>query len=267
MKLRKLLALQTALPRRLELVLWCALLAAMAWTSAALRPAQAAEIAVAPEIQAVLDSIDRSPTDRETDRRRRPGETLTFFGVKSGMAVLDIGTGRGYTAELLARVVGPKGSVVAQNDPLVLEKFLQNQLDPRFRQPTMRNVRHVVRQFDDPVPPNAGPFDLITLVFAYHDTVWMGRDRKAMNQALFKSLKPGGHLVVVDHAGNPGTGATQTETLHRIEETVVREEFAAAGFKLIDEASFLRNPDDPRDAPFFRATVPVDEFILKYTKP
>ena len=183
------------------------------------------------------------------------------------MAVLDIGTGRGYTAELLARVVGPKGSVVAQNDPLVLEKFLQNQLDPRFRQPTMRNVRHVVRQFDDPVPPNAGPFDLITLVFAYHDTVWMRRDRKAMNQALFKALKPGGHLVVVDHAGNPGTGATQTETLHRIEEIVVREELAAAGFKLIDEADFLRNPDDPRDAPFFRATVPVDEFVLKYTKP
>jgi predicted methyltransferase len=229
--------------------------------------AGAAEIVVAPEIQAILDSPDRNPKDRETDVRRHPGETLTFFGVKPGMTVLDIGAGRGYTSELLARSVGAKGTVVAQNDPIVLEKFLQNQLDPRFRQPIMKNVRHVVRPFDDPVPPNSGPFDLITLVFAYHDTEWMGRDRKAMNQALFKALKPGGRLVLIDHAGNPGTGATQTESLHRIEESLVRSELAAAGFRLVEEANFLRNPDDPRDAPFFRATVPVDEFVLKYDKP
>ena len=41
----------------------------------------------------------------------------------------------------------------------------------------------------------------------------------------------------------------------------------AAGFKLVDEAKFLRNPDDPRDTPFFKATIPVDGFVLKFTKP
>jgi predicted methyltransferase len=88
-----------------------------------------------------------------------------------------------------------------------------------------------------------------------------------MNRALFGALKPGGYLVVADHAGNPGTGITQTDTLHRIEESAERAELEAAGFRLVDEGQFLRNPNDPRDAPFFKATVPVDQFILKYQKP
>ena len=34
----------------------------------------------------------------------------------------------------------------------------------------------------------------------------------------------------------------------------MKSELEAAGFKLVDEAQFLRNPDDPRDAPFFKST-------------
>ena len=227
----------------------------------------AADVVVPPAIQAIVDSPDRSPADRETDKRRHPAELLAFSGVQPGMAVFDSGTGRGYTAELLARVVGPQGSIVAQNDPIVFDRFLKSQWDPRFAHPRMRNVTTVVRPYDDPIPSDSGPFDLITAIYIYHDTVWMGRDRKAMNLAFFNALKPGGHLILADHSGGPGTGATQTDTLHRIEESVVRSELEAAGFKLVDTAPFLRNPDDPRDAPFFKATVPVDGFVLKYVKP
>jgi predicted methyltransferase len=231
------------------------------------RIALSADVVVPPEVQAIVDSPDRTQADRETDRRRHPAEMLAFFGVKPGMVVLDVFTGRGYTAELLARAVGPNGSIVAQNDPIVFEKFLKGQWDPRFGQDVMKNVQHVVTPLDAPIPSNSGPYDLITFIFGYHDSVWLGRDRVAMNLALFNALKPGGHLVVADHAGNPGTGATQTETLHRIEESVERAELEAAGFRLVDEGQFLRNPNDPRDTPFFKATVPVDQFILKYEKP
>ena len=79
MKLGNSLAGGSALPRWFDAVLWCAFLVIMSWANVGPSPAQAAEIAVAPEIQAVLDSIDRSPADRETDRRRRPGETLHFL--------------------------------------------------------------------------------------------------------------------------------------------------------------------------------------------
>jgi len=47
----------------------------------------------------------------------------------------------------------------------------------------------------------------------------------------------------------------------------VRQEIEAAGFKLIEEANFLRNPADPREAAVFRPQVPNDEFVLKYQKP
>jgi predicted methyltransferase len=229
--------------------------------------ALAAEVVVPPAIQFIVDSPDRSQADRDIDKRRHPAQLLAFAGVKPGMTVFDFGTGRGYTAELLARAVGPKGSVIAQNDPIVFDKFLKGQWDPRFASPPMKNVTPVVRASDDPVPAGAGPFDLITAIYMYHDTVWMGRDRQAMNRAFFGALKPGGHLILVDHSGRPGTGTTQTDTLHRIEESVVKSELEAAGFTLEDEAQFLRNPDDPHDAPFFKSSVPVDGFVLKYVKP
>ncbi len=248
-------------PRRIAAVAGIILLAAGHCAIAA------ADVVVPAEIQAIVDSADRSAADRETDQRRHPAELLAFFGVKPGMSVLDIGAGRGYTAELLARAVGPGGSIVGQNDTFIFEKFLKSQPDPRFSTAIMKNVQHVVRPYDDPVPPGTGPFDLITMVFVYHDTEWLGRNREDMNRRLFNALKPGGHLVVVDHAGNLGTGASQTQTLHRIEESVVRSELAAAGFKLGDEAQFLRHPDDPRDKGFREATVPVDQFVLKFQRP
>jgi predicted methyltransferase len=153
---------------------------------AAAAPAGAGEITVPAEIRAIIDSPDRSAGDRDTDKRRHPAQLLAFSGLKPGMSVLDVGSGRGYGAELLARAVGPTGSVIAQNDPIVFEKFLKGQWDPRFSTPVMKNVKTVVRPIDDPVPPGAGPFDLIMFVYMYHDTVWMGRDRKAMNAALYR---------------------------------------------------------------------------------
>ena len=252
---------------RIKSLLLAAIVAgALLFASAPLALA-ADDVTVPPEIQAIVDNPERSDADRETDKRRHPAQMLAFFGVRPGMSVLDIGTGRGYTAELLARAVGPDGFVVAQNDPIIFEKFMKGTPDPRFATDVMKNVRFEVRPYDDPVPPGTEPFDLVTMVFVYHDTEWMGRDRQAMNKKLFDALRPGAHLVVVDHAGNPGTGATQTQTLHRIEESVVRKELAAAGFKLESEAQFLRHPDDPRDKSFREATVPVDQFVLKYRRP
>src|SRR5215207_855273 len=127
--------------------------------------AGAADSVVPAEIRAVIDSPDRSQADRDTDKRRHPADLLAFSGVKPGMSVLDIGSGKGYGAELMARAVGPNGSVIAQNDPIVFEKFMKGQWDPRFATPVMKNVKAVVRPIDDAVPPGSGPFDLIMFVY------------------------------------------------------------------------------------------------------
>lgn len=73
--------------------------------------------------------------------------------------------------------------------------------------------------------------------------------------------------TAVDHAARSGAGIGVVKSLHRIEESVLRGEIEAAGFRLVEEGMFLRNPDDPRDEIVFRAKQPVDEFVLRFVKP
>ena len=215
----------------------------------------------------LVHSQERSDADRVIDQRRQPEKLLEFYGVRPGMRVLDLGAGAGYNTELLARVVGPQGVVYAQNNRYALEHFVKGRLDERLKKPVMRNVVPVVREFDDPVPPEARNLDLVTFDFAYHDTVWMGADRTKMNRAVFAALKPGGVYIVADHSARPGAGISVVKTLHRIDESAVIGEVVAAGFQPVAEGGFLRNPDDPRNAPVFKPKVPNDEFVLKFVKP
>lgn len=219
-------------------------------------------VGAAPDYRAIVASPDRTDADRSDDLHRRPVELLEFADVRRGMHVLEIGAGAGYTAELLARTVGPEGKVFAQNaKPQVL-------FEKRMQQSTaMKNVVPVIRPFDDPVPPQARDLDLITLILFYHDITYMPVDRAKMNRAFFEALKPGGHLIVIDHAAKAGADIGVGKTLHRVDEATVRKEVEATGFRLEAHNGFLRNPDDPRTAPFFRMDGPTDRFALKFVKP
>ena len=229
-------------------------------------PSAAAQDTKAPDYEAIIASPDRSDADRQTDVRRYPVKMLAFIGVKPGMKVLDMGAGGGYSTELMARAVGPRGVVYAQESALVMER-VKDRFSLRAQKPDMKNVVHAIRNYDDPIPPEVSGLDLITFFFAYHDVTYMEADRAAMNKKMFAALKPGGFLVISDHSAKPGEGITVAKTLHRIEESVLRQEIEAAGFKLAGEADFLRHPEDPRDAAVFRPAVPVDEFVLKCQKP
>jgi predicted methyltransferase len=219
-----------------------------------------------PDYRALVASPDRSEADRQTDPRRKPEQLLAFAGVRRGMKVLDMGAGAGYSTELLARAVGPGGTVYAQDSPTGSARA-RERFDERAKGPAMRNVVRVLREYDDPVPPSVHDLDLVTFLFAYHDTAFMPVDRARMNRALFDALKPGGVLVISDHSAKPGAGTSVVKTLHRIEESTLRREVEAAGFRLIAQGNFLRNPGDARDAIVFRPEVPVDEFVLKFEKP
>jgi predicted methyltransferase len=221
----------------------------------------------APDYQAIVAAPDRSDADRQTDQRRNPARMLAFTGVKPGMRVLDMEANAGYSTELLARVVGGSGVVYAQDSAELIERIVKDKFELRAQKPAMKNVLHVIRNFDDPIPPDAAGLDLITFFFAYHDTTYMAVDRAEMNRKLFAALKPGGLLVIADHSARAGDGTAVGKTLHRIEESALRQEIEAAGFKLTDEGNFLRHPEDPRDAAVFKPQVPVDEFVLKYQKP
>src|SRR5688500_1352856 len=215
------------------------------------RAGVAAPVVSAPSVSAELRAVelaaDRADEDKALDRGRRPAETLAFFGIVAGMNVGELGAGTGYTAELLARAVVPSGKVYAQTSRYVLERFAEAPWSARLAKPVMQNVVRVDREFVEPLPPEAKDLDAVLMVLFYHDTAWMEVDRAKMNKAVFTALRSGGVHGIVDHSGRDGTGISETKTLHRIEERIVRQEVEAAGFRLAAAGSFLRNPTDPRD--------------------
>ena len=225
------------------------------------------------QIAAVLSAPDRSSADRDNDGRRKAREMLAFIDARPGMRVLDVGAGGGYTAELLARIVGPAGQVFAHNSPEFMKNIIKERFAERLKmyakpnQPP--NLSLNVAPFENPLPANMakGSIDLVTFLFVYHDLGWAGADRAQVNRAVFDALKPGGYYVLADHSGRAGTGITESKSLHRIEEALLRREVESAGFKLVAEGHFLRNPADPRDKSVFKPAQPNDEFVLKFQKP
>ena len=87
-----------------------------------------------------------------------------------------------------------------------------------------------------------------------------------MLKRLHAAMKPGATLVIIDHSARAGDGVKVAQTLHRIEEATVRTELAAAGFELVADADFWRNPNDARTEPFFKLGTPTDQFALKFVR-
>ena len=209
----------------------------------------------------VISSPVRTDQDRRMDASRHPAQFLPFTQVQPGMRVLDVSAGAGYTSQLLALAVGSNGVVWAQTPrpgPA---------LTKRLQEHPQANLVIVTRPFDDPVPEEASNLDLVTIVLNYHDITYLPVDRARMNRSLFAALKPGGHLVIVDHSGRSGTGTSEGKTLHRIDEAVVLSEVRQAGFVLEAEGDFLRNPADSRTESSSEPAVPTDKFALRFVKP
>ena len=223
------------------------------------------------EIFALLAAADRSDDDRKLDEQRKAADFLAFLGVGPGMDVAEVGSGTGYTSELLARAVGPTGRVYGTNTPEILAKFAEGPWSARIARPVNRNIVRKDTPFEAPLPGVTG-LDLVVNVLFYHDTVWLGVDRDRMNKAVFAALRSGGAYVVVDHSAKPGDGLADVKTTHRIDQKVLEAEVEKAGFTLAGSADFLKNPADTRDwndsptaAGARRGT--SDRFVLKFVKP
>jgi predicted methyltransferase len=108
--------------------------------------------------QAAIASPLRTDQDRRMDASRNPAQFLPFTGVAPGMVVLDLSAGGGYTSQLLALSVGPQGKVYAQRTQPgeALTRRLADHQQP--------NLIPVYQPFEDPVPANAPPLDLVTFV-------------------------------------------------------------------------------------------------------
>ena len=219
-------------------------------------------------VEALLSKPDRSEADRAADARRRPAETLAFAGVERGDRVLEFLSGEGYFTRLLADVVGPTGQVEVLELPAAAN--YPGYLDAVRRTVAAEpNARLTIARLSDLAP--AGQFDVVVMIQGYHDLHTKfaeGEDIQAMTRALAGAIKPGGALVVIDHAARPGAGLEVAETLHRIDEADVVRELTAAGFVLEATSDVLRSPDDALEASVFAPAVRgrTDQFMLRFRK-
>lgn len=241
-------------------------------TSAEPAPAASSTSPLSATVEHAVAAADRSADDRTLDAGRHPVELFSFFGIAPGMRVAELAAGGGYTAELLARIVGPSGKVYGQNSKFLLQRYAEKPWTERLQKPVMANVVRFDRDFDEPLPSDVKDLDAVLLLLFYHDTVWMKADREKMNRTIFAALKPGGVFGVIDHSAKAGTGVADTESLHRIEESIVKDEILRAGFVLDGEADFMRHAEDTRDwsaSPRFAGERrgQSDRFVLRFKKP
>ncbi len=223
-------------------------------------------------VTSALSDAGRPDADKQRDAERKPGELVVFAGVKPGTRIVDLIPGTGYYTRIFAKAVGDKGYVYAYV-PSELDAFIQKRLGTTdvskmfAGYPNVTVLHAPIAKF---VTPES--VDIVWTSDNYHDlhdSFFGPADLSVVNKAIFDSLRHGGTYIVVDHAAPAGSGISDTDTLHRIDEATVKKEVEAAGFKLVAESSVLHNPQDNRTLKVFDPAVrgKTDQFVLKFRKP
>lgn len=222
-------------------------------------------------LNAALASAERPAADRVADARRKPAETLDFFGIEPGMTVVDLVAAGGYFTEVLANAVGPQGKVYMQNSPASLtgERGLRTEaaIVERLSGGRLVNVERLNTGYID-LGLAAGSLDAAVIALEYHE---LYRAEDPQTEARFlaemkRVLKSGGILGIIDHAGNAGN---DNGAMHRAELDKVLAGAAAAGFVVDGTSELLRNSADDRSKTVFDASFRgvTDQFIVKLRNP
>lgn len=235
----------------------------------------AAHAAESDPVAAALAS-ERMPGDRVEDSWREPAEVLRFLELERGQHVLDFYAGPGYYSELMARIVGPSGSVTIYNNELY-NQAAHHELLMRLGRNRLPNAKRLNAP-SNYMPLKPASLDRVIFVLVYHDLYWQPRDspepladaQKVLG-ILHSALKPNGLVVVVDHiaaATSRDRVVSVASRLHRIDPNIVREDFARAGFEFVAENAALRHESDDYASSVFSPAVRhrTDQFIYKFRK-
>lgn len=223
---------------------------------------------------AAVEHAERTDADRARDAGRKPAEVLEFFGIEPGMDILDMFSGGGYYTEILSRVTGTDGSVVAHSNQAYAQ-FVGEEATNRYANNRLANVKILMAENQALEFPD-GAFDAVLMVLAYHDIYyvspnngWPKIDGPKLVAELFDALRPGGILGVVDHYAAAGSGRETGNSLHRIDPEIVISELQAAGFVLEAKSDALRNMDDDHSLNMSDPEVrgKTDRFMLRFRKP
>jgi predicted methyltransferase len=245
------------------------LLAASLVATTALAGAHAKHAMKTDSIPAYVQAAVADPgreSDRAKDANRHAAEIVAFSGVKPGDKVLELVPGSGYWTRVFSKVVGANGHVYAAI-PAPMEKYAD---DTKKLPADYPNVSLLEQPADALSTPE--PVDVVFTSQNYHDypDKFMGpTDPAVLNKAVFAALKPGGTYIVIDHVAAAGSGLRDTDTMHRIDPAIVKQQVEAAGFEYVGESNVLRNKTDTHTLTVFDKAIRghTDQFAYKFRKP
>ncbi len=169
----------------------------------------------------LLESPDR-------DLWQRPDQIMDAMAIADASVVADIGAGSGWFTIRLARRVGPRGLVYAED----VQPEMINAISRRVQREGLTNVKPVLGRGSDPRLPQRS-IDAVLIVDAYHEM----QDRVTMLTNLARALKPQGRIGVVDFKlDGTGPGPSPEE---RVSPDVVVKDAEKAGLRLIRQEPFL----------------------------
>jgi predicted methyltransferase len=271
-----------------------ALLAGAAVTEPA-NAADALDAATAAALDAAIDGDHRSDANKARDKYRHPKETLTFFGFRSDMTVVEIWPGGGWYTEILAPALKDGGKLYAAqysvNPPYAYQREYFGAFLTKLGTVPDPYKAVTVTSLDFPYELDMAPRESADLVVTFRNVHnWLGEGYGADAAtlgfiAMFDALKPGGILGVVDHRWpDPDSEDPLADNGYVSEERVIAAA-EAAGFEFAGRSDINRNPKDTHDHPEGVWTLPPtlalgeqdkekyleigesDRFTLKFVKP
>lgn len=178
-----------------------------------------------------LLAVGFQPAELEAQRRSRDSwqrvpDVMAALAIGEGSRVADVGAGDGYFTEHLARAVGAGGRVFAVD---ISERSL-SRLRRLAEGEGLDNIEVVRGEVDDPRLPERS-LDAVLVVHAYHEMT----EYEAMLSGMHRALRPGGRLVIVDHApSDPSQSRDRQTASHELSIDIVEEELQEAGFEILD---------------------------------
>ncbi len=156
------------------------------------------------------------------------GKVLEAVGIKPGMQVADIGAGTGLYSQLFARAVGSKGWVFAVE---ISPRFVQHIVEAAQRT-GLNNITSVLCDEDSiNLPPES--VDVAFICDVYHHFEYP----KSTVGSIWRALRPGGKLVLIDFERIPGESRQWLLDHVRAGKETFQEEIESVGFEMVEEVS------------------------------
>jgi predicted methyltransferase len=204
-------------------------------------------------LKQIIAGDHRSAENKARDKYRHPLETLSFFGIRPDMTVVEVYPGAGWYTEILAPYLKGTGTYYAAEHPgdpsyeavqRSLEAFAQKLKDAPELYGEVKRTK--LTKDGDIAPPASA--DLVVTFRNVHSWMGSGTENEAF-AAMFRALKPGGVLGVVQHRGDPSVQQDPKAGLGYVNEDYVIALAKTAGFELAEKSEINANPKDTKDYP------------------